>query len=138
MLETVHVSKGSVPLQVLMEWLDYLWSLFDLLLDTLPLPRPSDYSEFYLLDPFELEPNLLQQTNDNIPEAILQHLHTIFVTDGGIDITECGPIISSVVGVLKMYLQDFPRHPMFLKWQEHLIKSLEDVLEAHSITVCGY
>jgi len=115
-----------------MDRFDYLKSLFDLLPDTFPSPQLSD-SEFSRLDPFELEPNLLTRTEGDVPEAVSQHLHAIFYADGEIRITERGPVVSTVVQVLKTYLQEFPHNRKLLQWREHLIKALEGVLQEHGI-----
>ena len=114
--------------------LDYLKTLFDLLPDTFPSPPLSD-SEFFELQPFELDSNLLKRTDGDIPEAISQHLHAIFYADGEINITERGPVVSAVVTVLKTYLHEFPFHQKLLRWQERLIKALEHILRENGITV---
>jgi len=117
-----------------MDWFEYLKTLFDLLPDTFPSPQVSD-SEFSRLDPFELEPNLLTRTKGDVPEAVSQHLHAIFYSDGKISITERGPVISTIVPVLKTYLEEFPHHHKLLRWREHLIKALEGILREHGIAV---
>ena len=114
--------------------LDYLKTLFDLLPDNFPSPPLSD-SEFFELQPFELDSNLLKRTDGDIPEAISQHLHAIFYADGEISITERGPVVSAVVTVLNTYLHEFPFHQKLLRWQERLIKALEHILRENGITV---
>ena len=118
-----------------MDRLDYLKTLFDILPDTFPSPRLSD-SESSRIVPFWLEPNLLKRTDGDIPKAVSQHLHAIFYADGEICITERGPVVSTVVQVLKTYLQQFPFHQQLLRWPERLIKALEHILRENGIDVC--
>lgn len=121
--------------------LDTLAFLISQLPTRLPHKTESDtiFKEF--LPPFELDPDYLAKTEDEIA-TIGEQLERVFgfkrrsSGDGVLDIKERGPGLSAVHGVLVEYFHKYPNNMVHKKWIVDITNAVEHVYLHYNVPVC--